>query len=215
MADSVPLSPASEQDRRLHGRLLNGDPTAPSDVAVAFLDSLIDWLRETNPRLPPDTHVQAAEDAILALIHNPRSYAPEERDLEEYLRMSAQGDLRNILKREQRHHRHRIPWASVELSEDAGKYLGREDDPSLPIQLAEQSRELADTVPEAVRRTLSEKERRVLELILVRERRTAVYAEACGILHLTPQEQRREVKRLKDRLKKRMERSRRTDECKP
>ncbi len=52
-----------------------------------------------------------------------------------------------------------------------------------------------------MRRGLSETDRRALELILQKERRTSVYAELYGLLHLPAKEQRTEVKRHKDRLK--------------
>lgn len=34
---------ADDRTRDLHTRLLVGDPTAPSDLAVALLDPLVDW----------------------------------------------------------------------------------------------------------------------------------------------------------------------------
>jgi hypothetical protein len=46
----------------------------------------------------------------------------------------------------------------------------------------------------------------VLELMLRRERRTAMYAAACGVADRPPKEQRRLVKQIKDRLLKRIER---------
>jgi hypothetical protein len=115
--------------------------------------------------------------------------------------MSARGDLLNLLKKESKHHKDRVPWTSVELSMDAGKYLGRDDDPSLPLCLNEQAHEVSAAIPDAVRRKLPEADLRALELILRKERRTAVYAELYGLQHLPAKEQFRAVKRNKDRLK--------------
>jgi len=49
-------------------------------------------------------------------------------------------------------------------------------------------------------------DRRVIELMLHGERRTAVFAEAMGVAHLGKDEQKRMVKRKKDQLKKRLQR---------
>lgn len=61
----------------LHQRLLADDPTAPSDLADAYLEALIAWLAKTNARVPAEVRIEAAEDALLALIRNPHSYSPE------------------------------------------------------------------------------------------------------------------------------------------
>ena len=89
------------------------------------------------------------------------------------LRMAAQRDLQNALRKERRHQRNRRDWNLVEDAPEAGKYLGRDDDPSLRLQLAEAERQAAP--PEALLRGLTEVERRVLELMRQGERRTAVY----------------------------------------
>jgi hypothetical protein len=75
------------------------------------------------------------------------------------------------------------------------------------LQLVEEERSLVRAVQDSVRRQLSEIDLRALELIVRKERRTGVYAELYGLLHLPLKEQRREVKRHKDRLKKVLERA--------
>jgi hypothetical protein len=131
-APATRLSP--EDALRLHRELLGGDRTASNDLAEAFLEPLLGWLCATNRRAPPELCEEAAGSAIIALIQNPHSYSPERQSLEAYLRLSARGDLRNLLARERKHTRGRVPWSHVEHSPDAGKYLGRADDPSLPLQ---------------------------------------------------------------------------------
>lgn len=207
MSSSPLPEPNRAEELALHQRLLEADPTAPADLAVAYLAGLVAWLTALNPRLDRDFCNQAADDALVALIKNPVAYQPDKQSLLIYLRLSAQGDLRNLLRREGRHQAVRVSWNAVELSADAGKYLGRDDDPSLPLQLAEAQRELLQAVPAAVRAGLSDAEMRGLLLLLAGERSNASWAEACGLAHLPPDEQDRAVKRLKDRLKKRLERA--------
>ncbi len=202
MFSSPALSPTQQEALALHQRLLAQDPTASNDLADAYLETLVIWLGETDAHAPEDARIEAAEDAILSLIRNPESYSPELQTLEVYLRMSARGDLRNLLSKEQRCRQHQTPWNRVEHLPDAGKYLGRNDDPALPLRLAEERQSITAAVPDSVRRCLSETDQRALELILQKERRTSAYAELYGLLHLPAKEQRSEVKRHKDRLKK-------------
>src|SRR5262249_50229547 len=153
-----------------------------------------------NPRI--DTHLcsEAAEEAILSLIRSPATYRPAVSDLLAYLRMSAQHDLQNLLRRERKHQKHRYSLDRVELSADAGKYLERGDEPSLPLQVAELQQAILDSIPLSVRQGLTVAEARALTLLLRKERKTASYAEALAITPLPLADQRKEVKRVKDRL---------------
>jgi DNA-directed RNA polymerase specialized sigma24 family protein len=190
----------------LHQRLVDRDPTAPDEFADTFLEPLIDWLSEHNRAIHPDLVNEAAEETILAVIRNPASYRPPDGSLESYLRMSAQADLRNLLSHETRHRRRHERLEVVELSAEGGKYTGRGDDPALGMMIEEELAILAQDVSPAIREGLTEVEARVLELMLRRERRTAIYADACDIADRPPEEQRRLVKQIKDRLQKRIER---------
>ena len=69
-------------------------------------------------------------------------------------------------------------------------------------------RDAINAIPPQVTDGLSKRELGVLELMLRKERKTAVYARAYGIEHLPVVEQRREIKRVKDRLQKRLNRAR-------
>lgn len=201
------MAPSPDYSDPLHERLLNRDPTAPSDLAVAFLEPLITWLTEQNPSIDSHMIAEAGEEAILALIRRPESYKPELATLEAYLRMSARGDLRNLLQRESHLACRREPWTSVELSPKSAEYLGVDDDPSLPMQVAEEKAKRAAGVAPAVRAGLTEPELRVLELMLEGERTTAAFAEAYGIGNLPVDEKRRVIKRIKDKLQKRLDRT--------
>lgn len=203
----APLS--AEQGRVLHRRLLDGDPVAPSDLAVEYLDGLAEWLLERNPSIEPHLCETAAADAILALAKNPASYRPEHSSLTSYLRMSAFGDLKNLLAKECRH---RGSETVVELSALDGKYV--RDDASDPARLAEEHEEARriarlrnDVIPREVQAGLTAEEREVLELMMDGERKTEPYARALRIVHLPADQQRRDVKRVKDRLMKRIRRA--------
>jgi RNA polymerase sigma-70 factor (ECF subfamily) len=201
--------PSPKDQLALHQRLVEGDSTASSDLAGVFLDHLIDHLVQNNRKIPSDFCEQAAGDALIALFKNPRSFNPTRgRSLSAYLEMSAQGDLQNLLRQERRHHRRRQSLESVELSPQAGKYLGKEEDPSLPLQIEEEVESAKVQVLPAIGIGLTDGELRVLDLMLKGERRTSVFAQAYGISHLPKKEQKAEIKRVKDKLKNRLKRAR-------
>jgi RNA polymerase sigma-70 factor (ECF subfamily) len=199
---------SEEMERQLHRRLVDCDLTAFNDLACLFLEHLIAWLVDNNSsRVPKEWCVEAAEDALIGMVKSPASFNPaRDKRLAAYLRMSAQGDLRNILQREKRHYGKEIPLESVELSPEAGKYLIVDDDPLQSLERQEESANATRTVIAPVRQGLSEAESRALDLIIQGERKTAVFAEALGIAHLPITSQRTQVKLVKDKLKKRIER---------
>jgi hypothetical protein len=199
-----------DQERVLHQRLVDEDVTAPVDLMTVFLEPLIAWLRRHNDTSVPDEFcVDAAEDALMNLAKTPRSFDPARgKRLWAYLQMSAQGDLRNALQQESRRRRKEKSLEAVELAGEDGKYLGREDDPALSLQIREESEQAIQQVVGPVRDGLSEAESRAFDLLLEGERKTAAFAAAMGIEHLPKEEQEAEVKRTKDKLKKRIERAR-------
>jgi DNA-directed RNA polymerase specialized sigma24 family protein len=183
-------------------RLLARDASAWSELFTTFYDPLIAWLSRRMRYADPHLIEEAAETALLALGNNPQGYDPRRASLEGYLRLSARGDLLNLLRRERRHRLKRCDLRLVEDGVEAGKYPGREDDPSWRLCLAEETERLLRPPP-----GLSEGERRVWELMQRGERATSVCAEALGLSHLPRHEQAVKVKRVKDRISKRLERA--------
>lgn len=192
-----------EQERALHRRLVEDDPVAPAELAATYLASLFNWLKNRNRQVDEHLCEEAAEDALLVLIRNPASYHPDKRSLEAYLRMSGQGDLRNRLRKERKYLQRHRSWDDVELHKEAGKYHGAEN----PVPDGDEKPIRLESIVTQENEKLSEPERRVMDLLQKGERRTAVFAEAFGVSHLPLQEQRREVKRVKDRLKIRLRRA--------
>lgn len=195
---------SAEEALRLHQRLMAHDPVAPADFASAFLQPLLAWLQATNRQVDPMLCEEAVGKALVDFIMKPDAYDPARLPLPAFLRMAATRDLQNLLRKERRHQGNRLDLKVVEQSLKAGKYLSRADDPSLPLQIEEARQRPAPA--EALGPELTEVERRVWEQMQQGERRTSVFAAILGVTHLTAGEQRREVKRVKDRLKKRSER---------
>jgi hypothetical protein len=95
---------------------------------------------------------------------------------------------------------------NVEEGAASGKYLERTDDPAALSSDDDKARRGA-AVLGAVREGLTEPDQRCFDLMRDGEKHTAVFAAAAGFSDLPPDEQAREVKRVKDRIKKRIQRA--------
>jgi hypothetical protein len=193
----------------LHRRLAEGHVTASAELAEAYLEPLVERLRQKNSNSVPDEMlVSAAEDAIIALIRNPSSYKSEKhKSLFDYLDMSAQGDLINHFEREKTYRKRNVSLNLVELSEDGGNYLGEEDAGLTRLEAAEEL-QLAEPFLCAVRQGLDERECEFLDLMLQGERKTELFAAVLGIENLPSSDQQKHVKRMKDKLDARIRRER-------
>jgi DNA-directed RNA polymerase specialized sigma24 family protein len=197
--------PSAEEGLSLHLRLCDLDPAAPADVCRAYLGPLVGWIAVKYPHIDPSLHETAVHEALFTYVQKPLSFDPRRGSLAAYLRMAAQGDLLNLLRAEQRHHRQRLPWPVVEESTESGNLLGREEEPPLTLQRDEEAKAWQSLLHSVEERCTPE-EKCVLDLMLAGEQSTVVFAEALGLSGLPMPDQKRHVKRVKDRIKKRLER---------
>jgi hypothetical protein len=216
--ESEPLSPLPSvaEERALHASLLAGDRVAPARIAERYYEWLCRelWRRNAGryPRLTMDDCMMAASDALVSYFHESAKYRPEQSRLGVYLRMMAEGDLRNNLRSEQRYaSRLRVVEPTVVEEATLRGNLQREDlaDPAERVAIAQEQaehrRRVAEIRAELLRRC-PPTEARAVELFLQGERATAPYAEALGLTHLSPAVQLQAVKRWKDRQYKRCQR---------
>lgn len=175
----------------LYLRLREGDPTAPSDLVAAYVDHLYSFLVQRHRHCDPHLCQEAAHDALLDLIRNPMHFNPARGELGAFLRMAAQRDLFNRLRRESKHHHEMLP-DPVELATPAGNDPERaEDDPALAAAI----------------RAFTAEERTVWELMIAGERDTATFACALGRGDWPTAEQRALVYPIKDRIVQRLRRA--------
>ena len=187
---------ASEADRVLHRRLLDGDVTATAEAAERFLDLVAANLRRRFPKLrDADLLDDAAADAIYSFLTVPDRYRPEKGGLAAYLTMSAAGDLKNKLAAE-RHRSEKRTEIAVELLPDGRKEEENAEPTATLPPLAEWLAALFDDPADRTAAAM------VLEGVRSTDRFAAVY----GLSDLPPAERRRLVKRHKDRIKKVLER---------
>ena len=182
---------------QLHERLLAGDPTAPAIIT----DRLFIKVRDDLQRKYFQDHYRdlvnyAATEAFVSYFQRPEQYDPEKANLQTYLRISAEGDLKNALRSE-RNFQEKFQ-TGVELSQFEGK--GEvEAEPLSTLQGKELREEIRKLFPD-------QRDWELAELIIDQERRTEPFAEILGIQHLPVEEQRAEVKRHKDRIKQKLRR---------
>jgi hypothetical protein len=203
---SLPFPPP-EEGLRLHLHLCDGDPVASAQICRAYVAPLCDWLAGPFARVDPHVRETAVHEAVMHYLQSPQAYDPRRADLAAYLRMAARRDLENLLAQERRHHRRRIPWSDVELGEEHRNIPGRAEEPSHRLEQQEEAAAWRASL-DAFRAGLTPAEECVLHLLLAGERSTRAFALALGLQGLSADGEAREVKRVKDRLKKRLERER-------
>lgn len=187
----------AEQDA-LHRAVLRGEPTASARVAEALLDPLVVKLRYDWPRTADDVLFEQAADSVMNYLRAPQRYDLSRAALLSYLVMDATGDLRNAYdagKRRQSVERAGLVELAREQREQADDAYPSDADPA-DGQLLDHLRTVCD----------DDQDWHVLVLMLEEVRATDQFARVLGIEHLPATEQRDEVKRRKDRLKKRIER---------
>jgi RNA polymerase sigma-70 factor, ECF subfamily len=187
-----------EIEYNLHHRLLDGDVTASSEIAERLLFRVIEQLRSRYPNLD-DQHLvdTAVHEAFMAYFLHPEKFNPAKSSLVNYLLMSAEGDLRNLLSKK------RLSTVSLEAIQESG--LGEKTLPS-EDSAEEQLGSFSETEQWLRQRIVDPLDLTVINLLAENVRETQSYAEALNIQHLPLAEQKIRVKRHKDRLKKKLRR---------
>ena len=183
--------------RRIHERLLARDPTAPAELAETLGDVVFRKLRMKYAAQEPDMVRDAAWDAIRGYMERPTAFDPGQRGLLGYLLMAAEGDLLNALAKIRRRRRREDLIDPVELA----AFGGNKGQEQLDAQL-----DVARIRPELDRLFPDQADRQAVDLIVEGERSNAAFVEVWDLGKLPLEEQRKAVKRGKDRLKKALER---------
>jgi hypothetical protein len=89
----------TDDSLHLHVKLISGDPTASTQIAEKHLPRLIMDLKRKFPQVEDHAVETAAEDALMNYLLHPNRFDPSRLPLHNYLRMSARGDLLNVLRR--------------------------------------------------------------------------------------------------------------------
>ena len=181
--------------KAIHDRIIRDDPIAPAELAEQALPLLQSHLQQCRLEVKdPDLIDNAAIDALMSYIKNPLSFKQDKRSLLGFLRMAAEGDLRNALSKESRRQKRERRDQSVELCVIAGKKESARGDLDAD-GMREVESKLNKLFPDP-------RDRQLAELVIEKERSTNLFSKVLGIQHLAKEEQRKDVKRHKDRIKK-------------
>jgi DNA-directed RNA polymerase specialized sigma24 family protein len=144
----------------------------------------------------PDIYLSAVYETLTDYFKTPEKYDPAKSGLLTYLKLASWRDLRNLLRKESRHTSGRVRLEDVEFSHSDGNDISERVAEDLDNQ-----RLVADLT-----QGMTSDEQAVFDLMMEGERSTRVAAEAMNIGHMSSEEQARQVKRVKDRIKKRIRR---------
>ncbi len=193
------MSPRQDDFIDIHDRLLAGDETASSDLVLNIGPKVENIVasKHSNWRDTYELH-DAVVDALFDHIRHPRKFDPARSTFLGFLTMAADRNLRD-----------RMPAASrrIKSLESLDDHVELSVPPPNVYMKGEEETLKGNASHKPTSFKMDEKEMRVYQLMMSGERSTQVFAEAIGLKGLPKEELRKEVKRFKDRLKKRIERS--------
>lgn len=198
----MPKPGDAQQQLALHNRLLKGDRVAPEELAELLLDRLARELARRFPRTDKHLIYDGVTDALLEYCATPAGFDVSRGvPLDRFLAQAAWRNIANFLRGERRRKVREEKFVKyseddvVELHPSAGNTLQGE------VLLRQRLAELMQTLESPL-------DKRIFDLRMTGHRRTEEFAKVMGILHLPKDEQRREVKRAKDRIDKVLKRRR-------
>lgn len=206
---SNPVSPhvsSADELLDLHTRLRAGCGTAGAELCRRLMDRLVQGLYREFRHVDEHLRWEAAGEALLSLIRRPESI-PDGTRLEAYLLFAARRDLLNRLPRERRYRQRHVSLNAVEDSSDGGNYPGRDDDPSLPLQRAEETSWFDSPSASAVIAKFDPQERIVFDCMRAGDKDTQSIARALAASHHPLAVQQRMIKKIRDRIIKRLQRA--------
>lgn len=180
-----PVSPQAGGAARLPGRAERG-----LRRLWAGRERVVGWLRLVFPRAPPDAAETVFTDTVLEL-HEAHGELDALTAPWSLIRVRCWRRLRALVRSDRARREREGRWAETQRREVPPRDLAAE-------QRAEAMAGLADQIRESL---LDERMRITFELWLAGERETAEYAKALGLEALRVSEQRRAVKRERDRLR--------------
>jgi len=207
--------PSAETQARLRLRLLAREPDAPADLVHAFLTPLLEALSGAFPAdaLPDLTLVDdCVMDTLLNFPKQPEKLHPARGSLWTFLFLDAKRDVLNALDKHQRRSDREREALAVVAQDDRSRNEEQEGQASAAIEQEDilsylpEGVRLADVRAEVAAILADPTHLAVVTLLTEGIRETRSYAAVLGILHLSLEEQRRQVKQVKDRWKKRLSR---------
>ena len=199
---------ATPEEKQLLSEILGGDDLALSKLYTLHGETIITSLKSWYPKVAQKDEalvLEAVNEAFWGFFNNPATFDPERNSLKRFLEVAADRDLINILNREKKHSLKKDLPEDVELQEKLWNSTVGNGNSADSEMIHDELMETAEN--ELARYFKTEQDISLVKLILQKERETGVYVEVLGIQNLSIDEQREEVKRHKDRIKKVLQRN--------
>jgi RNA polymerase sigma-70 factor (ECF subfamily) len=188
------MAPSRAEQDELHRAIVGQtDPTATARAFDLLLEPLKVRLRFRWPNMSQDELESWAIDSLIAYLENPARYDPKQSALQTYLVMDADGDIKNAYSSAQATRERFVG----DVEDEASRRNETTDDEKFNLDDRALYARLREAFPD-------ERDRKVIELMLQNVRETAAYADVLAVAHLSSAQQAAEVKRVKDRIKKRL-----------
>ena len=190
-----------QEGERLHQCLLDKRPTATSEIAELFMHLLIKSLRGEFKQIG-DQHLidMAVTDALINYFEHPEKFEPSRSSLFTYLRIRAKTYLLNSLGQSA------SAKKVVELDEAGTVHqMADENKPDAETVLVSNAYQ-AEIIQQVQKYISDPTDLRIVALMTKGIRETNEYAKVLGITQCPFAEQKKTVKRHKDRIKKIIER---------
>ena len=189
----------SSPHAELHQRILAGDATGLQQLTTVIFHRICSRLAKAFRRTPVHQLRDCGWDALTDYVTRPSIYDPHRGlTLESFLYIASWRNAANAIRSSRSRRTREQEYARAVLTLSAGIAL----DSDTPAAAAH------DVLCITRKLGADQRERRALLLLLSGERNSALLAGALGIGDLSRDEQRREVKRFKDRVLKRVLRAR-------
>jgi RNA polymerase sigma factor (sigma-70 family) len=193
---------------QIHQSLLDGEPTASEALARECLMPLVRILRRRHLDVPRDILIDAASDALLSLIQLPDRFDPKRSGLLTFLATVAERRLIDHLRAASRQAAREIYAGSAQELQDRTRDIVCADARSCYAESA-----AAEALSEVLETMIAEalpdpKDREILRLICEGRQSVEDFAALLGVDGLPPVEQRRAIKRSRDRVLNRLRRRR-------
>jgi hypothetical protein len=189
--------PTATEIAVLHERVLIGHPAAVEALIERLLPILTSLVQRSFPRASEDLVMNGVEDALLEYARAPRKFDPSRGvPLLAFLRLAAVRNVSNLVRGESRRRAR-----ERKLAEEAEPIEWAQ-----PTDSPDGTDDSLESVVQTVLASMNPEEQAIATLWLAGERRTDQLARALRIDHLPIDDQRRGLKRMKDRIRNRLRR---------
>lgn len=200
---------ATQEELAIHQRVVNKDPTAFAILSEKYLSVVTNHLKRKNPkiaRVDRELIYDTVIDSFVKYLDTPQKFNPSLKGLLGFLIMDTQFDLQNEwTKRVKRSRKTKELVENPNSVRNNTNTLSDSQDPHSQLVESEAQARVNDLIERVFKDPV---DRELASMVLSSIKKTKDYAIALGIEHLPIKEQRQQIKRHKDRIKKQLERGR-------